>query len=142
MDLKNTLEELYEIISFVRRITPKLKTALNEAFFWSGKTDGIGGELVALNISKSKKGITLEGLIKRNSIDMPKWEDKPKIWEATSREYANQVSGEVRAVIGDKLRKGNVWENYELPALKQNPNVTKIITIDPKTRKEKIIFKR
>lgn len=67
MDLKNTLEELYEIISFVRRITPKLKTALNEAFFWSGKTDGIGGELVALNISKSKKGITLEGLINRNA---------------------------------------------------------------------------
>lgn len=121
---------------------PKLKTAPNEAFFWSGRTDGIGGELIALDISKSKQGITLEGLVKRNNIDMPKWEDKPKIWEATSREYANQVSGEVRAVIGNKLRKGNVWENYELPALKQNPNVTKIITIDPKTGKEKTIFKR
>jgi len=67
VDLKNTLEELYDIIFFVKQITPKLKTALSEAFFWSGKTDGIGGELVALNISKSKKGITLEGLIKRNA---------------------------------------------------------------------------
>ena len=56
--------------------------------------------------------------------------------------YAEQVSGEVHAVIGSNLRKGNIWENVELPRLKENLNVTKIITIDPKTGIENIIFER
>lgn len=37
-NLKDALDELSEIISFVKQITPKLKTAPNKAFFWSGKT--------------------------------------------------------------------------------------------------------
>ncbi len=56
--------------------------------------------------------------------------------------YANQVSGEVKAVIGKNLRQGNVWENIELPRLKSNPNVTKITTIDPETMIETTIFTR
>ena len=48
--------------------------------------------------------------------------------------YAEQVSGEIRAVIGSELRPGNIWENVELPRLKNNPNVTKITTIDPQNR--------
>jgi len=140
--LMQALDKIHGALSFARQITPKLKTLPNEAFFWSGKTDNIGGEAIALEVAISKKGITLEGLLKRNNVEMPKWEDSPKVWEAVSREYAKQVSGEVKAVIGKKLRDGNVWENYELPALKENPNVNKIITIDPKTGREKIIFKR
>lgn len=140
--LIQALDEIHYVISFVRQIAPKLKTLPNEAFFWSGKTDNIGGELRALEIAVSKKGITLEGLLKKNNIEMPNWEDSPAVWEGVSKEYAKQVSGEVKAVVGKKLRKGNVWENFELPALKENPNVNKIITIDPKTGKEKIIFKR
>ncbi|WP_430613956.1 hypothetical protein [Flavobacterium sp. JP2137] len=49
--LKNTIQELFEISSFIRQVAPKLKTVPNEAFFWSGKTDWIGGELVA-NVTK------------------------------------------------------------------------------------------
>lgn len=56
--------------------------------------------------------------------------------------YAEQVYGEVRAVVGKNLRKGNVWENVELPRLKLNPNVTKIITIDPVTKVEIVVFER
>lgn len=63
---------------------------------------------------------------------------KPGIWNV----YAEQVSGEIRAVVGSELRPGNIWENIELPRLKANPNVTKITTIDPKTGVEKIIFER
>ncbi|WP_413511568.1 hypothetical protein [Myroides odoratus] len=146
VDLENALDELYDIIFFVKQITPKLKTVPNEAFFWSGKTDGIGGELVALDISKSKKGITLEGLIKRNNIAIPMWDltnaKTIKIWELVSKEYAREVSGEIRAVVGRQLRKNNIWESFEFPALKEKLNVTKISIIDPKTKIERIIFIR
>lgn len=47
----------------------------------------------------------------------------------------------MRAVIGQSLRPGNVWETTELPALIP-PNVDKIITIDPVTMDEKIIYIR
>jgi hypothetical protein len=39
-------------------------------------------------------------------------------------------------------QKRNIWENVELPALKANKNVTEISTIDPKTLKETVIYKR
>ena len=54
----------------------------------------------------------------------------------------NKFSGEIRAVVGLELRKGNIWENVELPRLKNNPNVSKITIIDPRTGLEKIIFER
>nr|WP_237578415.1 hypothetical protein [Listeria monocytogenes] len=77
---------------------------------------------------------------------MPDWDfnnpESMKAWDLVSGSYAEQVSGEVRAVVGSDLRKGNIWENVELPRLKNNPNVTKITTIDPKTGLEKIIFER
>lgn len=38
-----------------------------------------------------------------------------------------------------ELRPGNIWENVELPRLKNNPNVTKITTIDPKTGVENVV---
>ena len=59
----------------------------------------------------------------------------------SSGAYAEQVSGEIRAVIGSELRTGNIWENVELPRLMKNPNVTKITTIDPKTGVEKNYFR-
>lgn len=144
-NLTNALDELYEIISFVKQITPRLKTAVNEAFFWSGRADGIGGEMIALEIATSKKGITLEALIEKNNIAMPDWDitnpKSIKIWQKTSESYAKQSSGEIRAIIGKNVRGNSVWNEYELPALKSNPNVSKIIVIDPKTRIEKIISK-
>ena len=77
---------------------------------------------------------------------MPKWDfDVPesiKAWEDTSAAYAKQVSGDVRAIVGPKLRPENIWENIELPRLMQNPNVSKITTIDPDTLAETVIFER
>jgi hypothetical protein len=51
-------------------------------------------------------------------------------WDLASGAYAEQVSGEVRAVVGAELRPGNIWVNVELPRLIDNPNVTKITTVD------------
>ena len=124
-----------------------LKTESNSAFFWSGRTDGIGGAERALEIAKQQQGgTTLEGLIESKGIKMPEWDinnsSSIKAWEDVSATYANNVSGNVRAVVGSNLREGNIWENVELPRLKNNPNVTQITTIDPKTLIETVIFKR
>ncbi|MED3648490.1 hypothetical protein P4475_17065 [Halalkalibacterium halodurans] len=77
---------------------------------------------------------------------MPEWDfNNPssiKAWEDVSAAYANQVSGEIRAVVGKNLREGNVWENVELPRLKNNPEVNQITTIDPVTLKERVIYKK
>ena len=130
----------------VELIRGRLKTNPDTAFFWSGRTDGIGGMDVAKKIAKNKGGVTLESTIDDTNIVMPEWDfntpSSVTAWEEASNVYAEQVSGEIRAVVGSELRPGNIWENIELPRLKANPNVTKITTIDPKTGVEKIIFER
>lgn len=145
---KSTKElDQLNILRFVEKYAEYLKTKPNEAFFWSGRTDGIGGPDIALEIALSKKGITLEGLIDKNKISMPTWnpnddDNIQAILPSISKKYADQVSGEIRAVVGKSLRKDNIWESFELPVLKKNNNVKKITIIDPKTKKETIIFKR
>ena len=122
------------------------KTAPGTAFFWSGRTGGIGGADIALTIAKKYGGITLEGLIAERNVQMPAWnpQDSSTIypWMNASAAYARQVSGLVRAVIGDDLRPGNVWSNTELGRLISNANVTEIIVVDPKTEQQKVVFKR
>lgn len=144
--LVEKLEELVEIPIFVSKYASKLKTEPNEAFFWSGRTDGIGGKETALEIALSKKGITLEALVDKFKIPMPEWDMKipssVETWQKISQSYAKQASGEVRVVMGESVRNDSVWNQYEFPALKSNTKVTKITKIDPKTKKESIIFKR
>lgn len=98
------------------------------------------------NIAHSKGGNTFEGLLAKYNIEMPIWnENNPisvKKWKGVSDLYASQVSGEVRAILGKNLRAGNVWETVELPRLKNNPKVTKIITIDPETNIETVIYQK
>jgi hypothetical protein len=123
-------------------VGPQLATQPNTAFFWSGRTNNVGGQTVALEIARARGGTTLEGIIEDKNIWMPEWKDDQVPWELVSAAYAQQVSGEVRAVIGAQLRPGNIWETVELPRLMANPNVTKITTIDPLTHQETIIFTR
>ena len=148
-DLRNVgdaLESGTSSLIDIDAIRPKLKTQPDTAFFWSGRTDGIGGAENAANIAKSRGGVTLESTIEIQNIVMPEWDfNNPstmEAWDLASGAYAEQVSGEIRAVIGSELRPGNIWENVELPRLKNNPNVTKITTIDPKTGVENVVFER
>lgn len=119
-------------------------TEPDSAFFWSGRTNGVGGQHVAGDIAGENGGTTLEQLMERRGITMPEWDpDNPavvKVWEEASSAYAEGASGEVRAVIGDSLRPGNVWETAELPSLMDNPAVTRITTIDPVTGKATVVY--
>ena len=134
-------------------IYEKLKTERDTAYFWSGchKMDELGnvvsnGDVVATDIAKSKNGVTLESTIRDREIELPAWDfdnpDSIKAWEEASSAYAEQISGDVKAVIGENLRDGNIWENIELPRLMENPNVTSITTINSETMEENAIFNR
>lgn len=85
-------------------------------------------------------------LLDERKIDMPEWDDTNpdamKVWADISREYAEGVSGEVRAVIGKNIRPNSIWREQELPALRRNPAVTRIVMIDPATMVETVIFSR
>jgi hypothetical protein len=88
----------------------------------------------------------LEGLLERNGISPPKWSfDDPAAdewWSNVSEAYAANSRGEVHAVIGPDLRPNGVWQTVELPRLMNNPNVTRIVIIDPETGAETMIFER
>lgn len=136
---KNIVLEASEIFA-------KLKTSPNTAFFWSGKlSNGSSVMNKALDIANNKGGNTLESLLDLNSLTLPKFDPTNntirEVWNQVSEAYAKQASGEVRAVLGN-VRDSSVWLLYELPALKANLNVTKIIKIDPETLIETIIFQR
>jgi hypothetical protein len=79
-------------------------------------------------------------------ISLPAWDaanpTAVAAWQNASRSFAQSASGDVNAVIGSTLRPGSVWEVVELPALKANPSVTSITTIDPATGVKTIIWKR
>lgn len=130
-------------------IVGRVSTKPNTAFFWSGRTKDAngkvrGGSEDAARMAKEHDGTTLETLIEERGIKMPDWDPTDpssiKAWEDISAEYARGASGEVRAVIGQDLRPGNIWEAKEFPALKANPNVTKITTIDPLTGASKVVY--
>lgn len=129
--------------SFRTRPTDLVRTKPGEAFFWSGRTNGIGGELIAKDIARSEQGTTMEMLIEKHEIKMPAWDPANPVhtreWGKISEAYAQGSSGQVRGVIGAELRPGNIWEGYEKGALKTNPNVTEIVTIDPSTRARETI---
>ena len=119
------------------------ETEKDTAFFWSGKTGGVGGEDVAGEYASQGGGTTLEQLMARRGIELPKWDpSNPAVvnaWTEGSEAYASGASGEVRAVIGENVRPDAVW-HAELKALEQNPAVTKITTIDPVTGKATVIY--
>lgn len=123
-----------------------MKTEPNTAFFWSGRTNGVGGMDVAADIAKARGGTTLEMLLEKQNVGMPAWDaSNPTVvneWGQMSKAYAEGTSGVVRGVIGQELRPGNVWETYEKQTLMDNPSVTAIETIDPQTEAANIIFKR
>lgn len=153
----------HQISLFGDAATGDVSTAPGEAVFWSGATklgsaeapwpgaivrdDGLilAGEDNAKAIARSQGKTTLEGLMEDRGIELPSWSDDPAIqqqWKDVSDRYAGGVSGDVKVVLGDSLRPGNIWENVELPRLQANPAVSSITKINLETLEETGIWQR
>ena len=90
--MREALESGTSSLIDIDAIRPKLKTQPDTAFFWSGRTDGIGGAENAANIAKSRGGVTLESTIEIQNIVMPEWDfNNPstmEAWDLASGAYA------------------------------------------------------
>ncbi len=124
----------------------------NSAYFWSGL--GQNGADKAAEIAQENGGTTLEMLMEQNkesiiSAGFPYDEDMggfyytqdtASYWEAASQAYAEQASGEVHVILGENIRDESVWNTKEYPSLSESDNVSKIISVDPYTGKDKDIL--
>ena len=117
------------------------KTPPGKAYFWSGRTNGAGGQDLAATVAKRNGGTTLEMLIEERGIPMPEYSlESEEVWRKASYWYAEQASGDVHALIGQKVRPDSVWKTTEFPALLDNKKVTRIIILDPQAEKERRHF--
>lgn|GEM_PF-5844194 len=118
----------------------------NEAVFWSGRTNGVGGQAIAAELAEKYRGLTLEQLIERRQIDIPAFErsnpSSVEAWTKLSFELAKNTKGEVRVVLGSEARKDSIWNTVELPALMFNPSVTRVVAIDPATKLGRVVYER
>lgn len=127
-------------------------TEPNSAYFWSGL--GTQGADIAADIAANNNGVTLEMVMEQNknsiiAAGFPYNEDlggfyftRDNIgdWEAASNAFAKQASGEVHAVLGDKVSDKSVWKTNELPTLSENNKVNKVIAVDPITGTDKDVL--
>jgi uncharacterized protein YukE len=124
----------------------------NSAYYWSGRNaEGIGvgpdDSGIAELIAHGSGGTTLEMTLAERGVDpLPVWNRHDPVsvqfWEDASAAYAENARGEVTAIVGSSLRPGNVWQTVEIPRLMENPDVTRIVQIDPDTGQSTTIFER
>ena len=121
-------------------------TQPDTAYFWSGRSNGEGVMDLAAERAHNANATTLESLMRDRGIELPEWDvdnpDVQKAWSDASAAYAQGASGSVHVVLGDELRPGNIWETAEFPALKDNTKVTEIVSVDPRTGKETVLWTR
>lgn len=128
------------------------KSEPGTAHYWSGRdANGIGvgpdGSGIAERVADGSGGTTLEMTLENNGLHpLPAWNrhdpESVRFWEEASAAYAENARGEVTAVVGSDLRPGNIWQTVEIPRLMDNPNVTRIVQIDPDTGDLTVIFQR
>jgi len=121
-----------------------LSTGPNQAVFWSGV--GRGGDKVAAAWTARNGGITLESTLEARGIQLPAWDANNSrvvaAWENASRQFAQGASGDVRVLQGESVSLTSVWKRIEFSALKANPNVTSITSVNPSTGEEALLWSR
>lgn len=138
------------------------KTDPNEAYFWHGQTNGIGGQDNAMDIAAENNGKTLEMCMLENRKELEEAgvnfrtyddgttaisygataDEKNNFWESCSKSFAEQASGDVHVIDGKDPRPNGqaeseypcVYNRIEHDALTSNANVNNIIHIDPESR--------
>jgi len=120
-----------------------LETSEGEAIFWSGI--GRGGEAKASDWATRHGGSTLETLLTKRGITMPPWDPvdplSVAVWRNASLEFAAGAKGKVRVLQGDGLRVDSIWKD-EFKALQNNPLVESVISVNPDTGVELLIWSR
>ncbi len=140
------------------------KTKDDEAYFWHGRTNGIGGQNVAVDIASESNGKTLEMCMLENQKELEKagveflrkpdgnveifygsnQEESAKFWNDCSKAFVEQASGNVHVIEGTDLRPNgqsekdypSIYNQIERPTLEQNQQVNCITQIDPFTRNQ------
>ncbi len=108
-----------------------LETDRDDAVFWTGRVNGTSVEQRAANFATGTTGTTLEQALLRADIVMPPFVDKrpeaEAVWRLASNLFAEQASGTAFVVMGPELRENNIFETLEFPALKNNPDIERVI---------------
>jgi hypothetical protein len=90
--------------------------------------------------------MTIERLLRERGIAAPQMDrSEPQIvewWDRASLMFARGASGEVRVYYGANRHPLNTFDRVELPALQQNPNVTRVMAIDPATGETSVLWSR
>ncbi|WP_139829664.1 hypothetical protein [Mycobacterium gastri] len=128
------------------------RTDPDTAYYWSGLdargvSVGPDGSRIAERLAGAANGTTLKMLLERNGMQpIPGWNkfdpELVRFWHDAARAYADNCTGTVTAVVGCDVRPDNIWQTVEVPRLTDNPNVTKIVQIDPDSRLTTVIFER
>gem|GEM_PF-6525460 len=118
-----------------------LSTGSSEAVFWSGIR---GGESTAAGWAAKNGGTTLE--MTAGGKALPAFDSgnaaSMAAWRQASAGFARGASGDVRVLQADSVRTGSVWAQVEYPALRANPNVTSITSINPQSGAEVLLWAR
>jgi hypothetical protein len=126
------------------RVVAAFVTLRDTAVFWSGL--GPHGEDIAAEFAAKTGRTTLEQLVEARGLRLPRFNPSDpatvRAWEDASRAFAQGARGTVRVVLGDSVKPSSVWTTVERPTLEANPNVTRIIRVDPETGRETLLFTR
>lgn len=128
----------------------------NRAYFWSGSTtdkktnNRVSVMHWASKYAQEHGGMTLEMVLHDMQNDHPEhhmvplWNPNDQgvfdWWGKASVALASGVEGTVHVVLGKQLRPNSIWLTQELPALKENENVKKIIAVEGFTGKTRELW--
>ena len=82
--------------------------------------------------------------LEQRGVSLTAWDatNPASAWRRASADFASGASGTVRGLQQDALRINSVWTEVEYPALRANPSVTRIVSVDPRTGAEAVLWSR